>query len=65
MVAVKEIDDVLVDEGEASDLYGSYEPVDSIEQVYRMLQESEESVAAGRIYTKEELLKSMEIALNS
>ena len=58
MLAVKEIDDVLVD-------YNAYpEPVVSIEQVYRMLQESEESVAQGRIFTKEEALKKIEMASN-
>ena len=51
--------------GKASNLCGSYAPVTSIEQVYRMLQESEDSVAQGRIFTKEEVLKNMETALNS
>ena len=65
MVAVKEKADVRVDYEKSSDLCGSYEPVESIEQLYRMLQESEESVAQGRVFTKEEVLKSMEMALNS
>ena len=58
MVAVKEIDDVLVD----NDIY--HEPVVSIEQVYRMLQEGEDSIAQGRVFTKEEALKRIEIESN-
>ena len=65
MIAVKKADDIQVDYRETSDLYGSYEPVDSIEQVYRMLQESEESVAQGRIFPKEEALKKIKTALNT
>jgi len=65
MLAVKERADVFVDDENSSDICGSYEPVDSLEQLYRMLQESEESVAQGRVFTKEEVLKSMEMALNS
>ena len=65
MLAVQEKADVLVDDEKSSDICGSYEPVESIEQLYRMLQESEEAVAQGRVFTKEEVLKSMDIALNS
>jgi len=59
MVAVKEIDGVLVDD----DIYP--ESVTSIEQVYRMLQEGEDSIANGKTLTKEEVLRNMKIALNS
>ena len=65
MVAVKERADVLVDDEDSSEIYGSYEPVESIEQVYRMLQESEESVAQGRIFPKEEALRRIEIATHN
>ena len=59
MLAVQEKADVLVDD----EIYP--EPVTSIEQVYRMLQEGEDDIAQGRVFSKEEALKSMDIALNS
>ena len=65
MLVVQEINNVLVKDEKTSDLCGSYEPVESFEQLCRMLQESEESVAKGKVFTKEEVLKSMEMALNS
>ena len=65
MVAVQERADVFVDDEKSSDICGSYEPVESLGQLYRMLQESEEAVAQGRVFSKEEVLKSMEMALNS
>ena len=65
MLAVEERADVPVDYEKTSNLYGSYEPVDSIEQVYRMLQESEEAVAQGRIFPKEEALKRIKLATHN
>ena len=59
MVAVQEKADVFVDD----DIYP--EPVTSIEQLYRMLQEGEDDIAQGRTLTKEEVLRNMKIALNS
>ena len=59
MLAVQERADVLVDD----DIYP--EPVTSIEQVYRLLQEGEDSLANGRTLTKEQVLRNMDIALNS
>jgi len=59
MVAVQERADVLVDD----DIYP--ESVDSVEQLYRMLQEGEDDIAQGRTLTKEEVLRNMKIALNS
>ena len=50
--------DVLVDD----DIYP--ETVTSIEQVYRMLQEGEDSIAQGRVFTKEEALKRIELESN-
>ena len=58
MLAVKERADVFV----ADDIYP--EPVTSIEQVYRMLQEGEDSLAQGRVFTKEEALKRIELESN-
>ena len=59
MVAVQERADVLVDD----DIYP--ESVDSVEQLYSMLQEGEDDIAQGRTLTKEEVLRNMKIALNS
>ena len=58
MVAMRERADVFIDD----DIYP--EPVTSIEQVYRMLQEGEDSIAQGRVFTKEEALKRIEIESN-
>ena len=55
---MKEIDDVLVDD----DIH--HEPVVSIKQLYRMLQEVEDSIAQGRIFTKEEAIKRIETESN-
>ena len=65
MLAVQERAEALVDDENSTDICGSYEPVESIEQLYRMLRESEEAVAQGRVFSKEEVLKSMELALNA
>ena len=59
MVALKESEDVFIDD----DIYP--ESVVSIEQVYRLLQEGEDSLVNGRTLTKEEVLKNMDMALNS
>ena len=64
MVAVQERAEVLVDDKNSSDIYGSYEPVESLEQLYRMLQEGEDDIAQGRVFSKEEALRRIEIESN-
>ena len=64
MVAVQERADVLVDDENSSEIYGSYEPVESLEQLYRMLQEGEDDIAHGRVFSKEEALRRIEIESN-
>ena len=58
MLAVQERADVLVDD----DIYP--EPVTSIEQLYRLLQEGEDDIAQGRVFSKEEALRRIEIESN-
>ena len=58
MLAVQERANVLIDD----EIYP--EPVTSIEQVYRLLQEGEDSIAQGRVFSKEEALRRIEIESN-
>jgi len=58
MPAVQERAGVLIDD----EIYP--EPVTSIEQVYRLLQEGEDSIAQGRVFSKEEALRRIEIESN-
>ena len=64
MVALQERAGVLVDDENSSEIYGSYEPVESLGQLYRMLQEGEDDIAQGRVFSKEEALRRIEIESN-
>ena len=66
MLAVKEKNEILVDYGKTSNLYdSSHCSLFARETLYRMLQEGEDSITSGKTLTKEEVLKNMEIALNT